>query len=313
MTKVSLNVRDPEGNVSATSIVTVNWTTTPPPPPSGFHLGIDVGGNDVRNLSKGALYNLVRSKVGRDLGGRIKFFGGANGTIADAVANRNSTGSSEPQPVLCFKSKTTTKAEVIARADAVTGEEWWVFWQEFQRYIPTDLSWSEMNTMHHNIKTWLSGHPNAGKIKIFADGSGYAERQQGGKMASANLDHSVIDVIGLDLYSDDSRSAPWPADQLFGDLAGWLSVAQAKNPKIIAHVGELGVARKVTQGGNKVLLDPNVRLKVLQDYVAYLPTVGITGANYWAVNNEGGGNADWSIDDPADKVIQTWFGKNIAA
>lgn len=286
----------------------------PPPPPTGFHLGIDVAANDVRGLSKAALYTLVRQKVGRDLGGRLKFFGGANGTIADAVANQKSTGSTEPTPVMCFKDKATNKAAVIARADAVTGEEWWVFWQEFQRHILTGaLTWTEINTMHHNIKTWLSGHPNASKIKIFADGSGYAERTNGGRMASANLDHTVIDVIGLDLYSDDSRPAPWTAPQLFDDLANWLVVAKSKNAKITAHVGELGVARWVTSAGAKVLLDPAIRLQVLKSYVAYLPTVGIGGANYWAVNNAGIGNSDWSIDLDADKPIQAWFKTAIQA
>lgn len=289
----------------------------PPPPPTGFHIGIDVAANDVRTnpatgqrYTKAELYALVKSKTG-SLGGRIKFFAD---TLDGAEQNRVSTKATEPEPVLCWKAQ-LNQANIVAAADRATSRTWWVYWQEFQRAILTGaLSWDTYNKQFANVNLWLKGHPNRKNIVLFSDGSGFAERTNAAQLNTVvNLDFSQLDAVGLDIYSDDSRAAPWAPADIFADLLRIHAAGKKVKPAMLAHVGELGVARKVTKNGVVSLLDPVVRRDVIASYYAYLKSNGVSGGNYWAVNNEGPGNADWSIDLSVDKVVADWFKANVAA
>lgn len=269
-----------------------------PSPTNTFYTCVEVSGNDVRGYSVAQDYTFISgvfsaSTVG--LGRRLKFFDGGSGITA-AVNSWASSGSTEPWPIMCFKS--FTQSACNARMDNLTGPESWVYFQEFPKYIQNgSLTWTDYNNAYATLKTYKDAHPNGHFVHLLSCSASYQERTNGPFWP--NVDLSVLDEISMDCYSNSSRSTPFTGAQIFGNLVDWYNSAQASYPNITAWGTEWGVARYVS---NTVLLDPQTRANVLADHISYAKQNGLSGVTYWAVDNSDS-TGDWSVDKAGDEVI----------
>lgn len=272
-----------------------------PPPPPGFNFGVDIAGNDARGYSKAADYTLVTGKLGRDLHSRVKFYGGAGGTIADSVANQNSTGSNEPNPVLCFKA--FTNADINAHLAGVTAPEVWVYYQEFQ---PGDggQTWAQWNTANGQLQTLKSNHVNGHFVTLQAvNSSSYFNGAPANDWN--NIDYTVLDAMGWDTYN--AQYPPKTPSHLLDDQIASFNFAKNQNPNIKWYISEWGVSRLQNVGGTLSPMNVSERIGYMQAQLDYMILHGCSGVQYWAVDNTNASPIkDWSVDKAGSEAALAW-------
>lgn len=264
-------------------------TVTPAPPPAGFWFTVTVGGNDARGITKNAAYNLVAGKLGRNLGGRLKFFDSGSGINA-ALANRSSDtpSSTEPHPVWCIKSYNA--AQFGAFLDGLTAPCSVVWDQEF--YSTVQAEWDTYNAMHTTIRAALDAHANGGLVEFQAVSSMALHRTNPGYFSY--IDETKVKSWGPDTYNAKGPT-PYTAAQLFDDqLAAWTTM-KANNPALKWVISEYGISRWKVAG--TTLYTGAERVAYMQAHIDYLISAGCSGLTYWATDNSNTSPIkDWSLD-----------------
>lgn len=288
----------------------------PPTPDAPFWFTVEIGGNDARGYSKATLYTRVKNTLianggSGSLGGRLKFYGGASGTIQDSLDNRTATGSTEPHPVICFKSYTT--AQVNTRLGQLTAPESWVWFQEF--YSSTLSGWnSGYNTDVAAMKALVDAHPNGHFVELQCVTSMADFRNNPGHFT--DVDETVIDTWGADSYN--AKTPPYTAQAIFKDQVDAFNIMKVNNPDLKWVVSEWGVPRQARLGTNSWSNYTGAeRVSYAQPQVDYAIANGCSGITYWATDNSDVGIQagddhsikDWSIDKgtAADNYFAAWL------
>ncbi len=278
---------------------------TTPPTPGSFWVTGEVGGNDARKNANGGqlygkngLYDVTTKAIGRDLGGRLKFFGGGGGTIAQAVNNHlvATSHSLEPLPVYCFKS--FTAKQLTDRLDVITEPEVWVWQHEF--YSASSTGWTNYNNGWSSIRTTLAAHRNKDLVSLQAASATYPERQNPGGWAF--LDPANLDAFGADAYSSQSGKILDAATMFGPQHDAWVTM-KATNPNLKWVVSEYNVSRLKT---TTALWSYDEWTTAVQAHMDYLIANGCSGVTFWwADNTSETVMHDYSIDkttDPSGKA-----------
>ncbi len=273
-----------------------------PPTPGTFWVTGEVGGNDYRTKANGdqlydknGLYDVTTKAIGRDLGGRLKFFSGsgANGTLANAVNNHlvATSHSLEPLPVYCFK--TFTAKQLTDRLDVITEPEVWVYGHEF--YSATESGWTSYNNSWQSIRATRDAHRNKDLVTLQAASATYQERESPGGWAY--LDPTNIDAFGADAYSSQSGKI-LSADTMFGPQHDAWVTMKATNPNLKWIVSEYNVSRLKT---TTTLWSYDEWTTAVQAHMTYLIANGCSGVTFWwADNRKETPMHDYSIDKTTD-------------
>lgn len=268
------------------------------PPTEGFFLTVQTGGNDTRKSGSGVgsfdkndLRNRIATALGRNLGGRIKFFDGGSG-INSAISSKevDCPDATEPQPCFCFKAYTT--AQLNSRMSAITKPEVWVWWQEF--YAGADQgSWDAYNAKYADMKATRDAHANGALVQLQQVSSVSDERTTPGYFARAN--GAVTDEWGADTYNA-KQGSPYPSAVVFQAQYDAWQAMRAVNPNLKWVISEYGLPRMKSLAPD-VLYTGAERLANLQMHVTWLIDHGCSGLTYWAVDNSNVSPIkDWSLD-----------------
>lgn len=273
------------------------WVTTPPPGPT-FEFHVMPGGNDSRGLTKNQSYDADLAALGRNLGGRIKFF--SNGGIAEAVSNRTvaTSHSTEPYPIYCFKSWTV--AQLNTFLDTLNYPCAWVYEHEF--YSTIQAEWDAYNAAYAGIKAVRDAHANGHYVELQAMSAMSQHRTNPGYFTYANP--ANFDSWGADTYNAKAPT-PYTAAQCFDDqYAAWQAM-KAINPNLKWRVGEYGLSRLVQGGG--ALWTGAQRIAWIDGHIQYAKALGCSSIGFWAVDNSSPTALikDWSIDKGTQADIET--------
>ena len=288
----------------------VEEPTPRPEPERGFFLTVQVAGNDARRngtaFDKNDLYRRVATALGRDLGGRGKFFDGTRGiqaTLAEYAATTLAHG--DPEPSMCFKAY--TEAQLRARLDVLTRPEVWVWEQEF--YSTSSSEWATYNRHYETLRKIRDAHPNGRLVTLQMVSDAYPERNQPGHFTQADV--TLVDEWGADSYSP-VRGKPYAADYLFGNQATAFEQMKARNPDLRWVISEYGIPRWKSFGPD-VLHPAAERLAYLTGHLEWLAAHGCSGITYWAVDNHTASEPikDWSIDKGTPE--DAGFARGVAA
>lgn len=282
-----------------------------PVEPSGFSVTVQAANNDVRksgaSYTQQDLYTKVTAALGRNLGGRQKYFSAGN--IAGAAGNLAAWGQTEPQPVLCFKS--FTNAELIARMDAVTAPEAWIYSQEFYGGT-TAGGWTSYNDSYATIRGLINAHANGHFIELAGCSSTADERKAPGGFGYAGI--ANMDSWGADAYN--AKLPPlWSPSTFLGPMKTAVTNWRLTKPGIRWRIAEYGISRYQTES---TLNTGDERIAIGEAQFQYLRDSGCDGVTFWAVDNsnEGPSNLhDCSIDKgtTADNQFAAWLAAQMTA
>ena len=270
------------------------WVTTPPPGPT-FEFHVMPGGNDTRpwpepGVTKNESYDMGVAALGRDMGGRIKFF--SAGAISIAVTNRtvDTSHSTEPYPIYCFKTFTTAQINAflgtLDHACALT--------YEHEYYAFTQPEWDAYNAAYASLKALRDAHANGHYVELQAMSSMSQMRKNPGWFAAA--DATNFDSWGADTYNA-KAGTPYTAQQCFDDqYAAWQTMKARDNPNLKWRVAEYGLSRLVAGGG--ALWTGPERVAWIDGHISYARGLGLSSIGYWAADNSKPDELikDWSID-----------------
>ena len=267
-------------------------TVTPPPPPTGFQFTVLVGGNGVDGRSQEQLYNSVRAKLGRDLGGRIKFFDYGNG-INTALTNQAATPSStEPLPMFCIKLIQTAALNTWLDTLTTDAKKCILVWdQEF--YSTSQTEWDTYNANYLTLKNLLAAHTNGARVRLQAVSSMSQHRNNPGFFAY--VDEANITYWGADTYN--AKANAYTAVQCFEDQRIAFETMKANNPNLKWHIAEYGLSRLKDPSTSTYYTGPE-RVAKMQAHIDWLLSHDCSGLAYWAVDNSSAAEPvkDWSID-----------------
>lgn len=266
------------------------------PPPATFEFTVMPGGNDARfKPNKNTSYDAVVGALGRNCGGRIKFF--SNGNIAEAVANRtvDTSHSTEPYPIYCFKTFTT--AEINAFLNTLNHRCSWTYWHEF--YSTVQSEWDDYNAKWAALKALRDAHANGYLVELQAMSAMSDYRSEYGPTYTGPGGFIKANPANFDSWGADTYNAkgptPYTAEQLFtGQAAAWEQM-KLINPALKWRIGEYGLSRLV-QGGGALWTGPE-RVAWIDGHITYAKGLGLSSLGFWAVDNSDlSPIKDWSID-----------------
>ncbi len=267
-------------------------TVSPPAPPSGFEFTILIGGNGVDGRTQEQLYTAVRAKLGRDLGGRIKFFDYGNG-INTALTNQAATPSStEPLPMFCIKLIQTAALNTWLDTLTTDAKKCILVWdQEF--YSTSQTEWDTYNANYLTLKNLLAAHTNGARVRLQAVSSMSQHRNNPGFFAYA--DETNFWYWGADTYN--AKANAYTATQLFDDQRIAFEAMKATNPNLKWYIAEYGLSRLKDPATSTYYTGPE-RVAKMQAHLDWLLDHGCSGLAYWAVDNSSAAEPvkDWSID-----------------
>ena len=254
------------------------------------------GGNDARfKPNKNMSYDAGVGALGRDMGGRIKFFSGGN--IAEAVANRtvDTSHSTEPYPIYCFKSFTT--GEINAFLNTLDYPCALTYEHEYYTTVPAE--WAAYNAAYASIKALRDAHANGHFVELQAMSSMAQFRTDNGPTYTGpgqfiNADPANFDSWGADSYNAKANT-PYTAQQIFDpQYAAW-QIMKATNPALKWRIGEYGLSRYIVGGG--ALWTGPERVAWIDGHITYGKALGLSSIAYWAADNSDASPIkDWSID-----------------
>jgi hypothetical protein len=258
------------------------------PPAETFEFTVMPGGNDARGWTKNQSYDAVAAALGRDLGGRIKFF--SSGAISVAVSNKtvDTSHSTEPYPIYCFKSWNLSQFNAFLN----TLDHVCAVCYEHEYYTTVQSEWDAYNAVYAAMKAARDAHANGHFVELQAMSSMSQHRNNPGYFAYA--DATNFDSWGADTYNA-KATTPYTASQCFDDQYTAWQAMKAVNPSVKWRVAEYGLSRLISGGGS--LWTGAQRIAYIEGHISYAKDLGCSSIGFWAVDNTADAPIkDWSID-----------------
>lgn len=285
-------------------------TVSPPAPPSGFQFSVIPAGNGVRELTQEQMYQACEAKVGRKLGGLVKYFDYGNGINTALLHQQQTPSDTGILPVYCIKQYNAGDLNAWLNTLTTDAKKCYLVWdQEF--YSTSQAAWDTYNAGYLALKNLLTAHANGARVQLQAVSSMASERPNPGYFTYA--DETLFTRWGADSYN--AKTNAYTATQLFADQKAAYEAMKVNNPSLKWIVSEYGLSRFKDAPAGIYYTGPE-RVAKMQAHIDYLLANGCSGLSYWAGDNESVTEPvkDWSIDKgtAADDYFAAYLGTLIA-